>query len=806
MTRRPPIHILFPGRRFQASSGGGSPELGVPFRVDGITALYPDARLVVEAAFGADITTDSAGWNWFDITRDVRLADGGVISITRGRSDESSQAQPATATLALDNTSGNYTAWSVNSVYYPNIGRNTPLRVRVDLHGDGSTSVTRMFGYALGWVPTWDTTGNVPVISVTFKGILQRLQQGKAKARSALRRFHDVWPLQPIAYWPCEDAASAVAPSSALTDGTAMSVSIGATSNAYPKFAAATARTQPASTGFEVLQVATDPLVSLGDGGGLYATVPARVGASIIYNVTFLGFTWASDGGSDITLVRIDTPGGRYTRFEVIVEASGGAPALYGWTNDTPAVKTLLTSSALSFPDLINYRLSFVDNGDGTFRVTMRNTRATTTAEFGVVNSATITGQLAWPTVIYANPYNSTVNKVGVIGSTNMTNDIIIGHLAVWESSLALGAPTASFSGTFSDGTYRSAWGGWVGEPAHDRVTRLCSEDGIPLTVTGSSYIKMGIQTSANILTLLRDVEATDFGVLYDGYTQGLGYVTGSNRYNTSATVTANMAASPPQVADPFTPADDDQRQRNSFKVTRSAGGEATFVQSTGALGVDAIGEYSDSVQVNTQTATNLLDMASWKVHLGTVEGYRYPRLNFDIAATPALALSWLAAGPLDRVDVTNVTSVATGHAPGTISQILEGYTETLTPFDWTVTANCSPFSPYRVIVLASTTGDTGEYLGRLDTDDTTLTLDVAAGASSFTVQVNSGQFWTTTSVTPDDFPLDVNINGIQVTVTAIGDPFGGNNQTFTVTPATVTRALGAHSQVNVWNPVVLAL
>jgi len=790
--------FLFTARRGVAS--GATPPLGVPFQVQTLGTLWPNARLIIEAAFGADITTDSAGWNWYDITTYVRFA--AALTITRGRGDESSQAQPASATIELDNTSGNFTAWSVNSIYWPNIGPNTPLRVRIDLSGDGDVSSVRMFGYALGWVPTWDVSGNLPVVTVTFKGILQRLGQGKSKARSAIRRFIDVWPLAPVAYWSCEDPSTSPAPSSALPSGSPMQVTVGATSNAFPKFAAATSRIQPASTGFEILQIATDPLISLGDGGGLVGQIPAQTGATAIWNATFVGFAWAPDGGSDITLVRIDTPGGSFIRFEVILLAAGGVPALYGWTNDTVPVKTLLITGSLAFPDVVNYRLRFIDNGDGTMTVGMRVGRATSTSEFGFNINTTVSGLNAWPTTIYANPYNQTVNKTGVIGSTNQTNDIIIGHLAVYKSTLSLGAPTLQNSGFYPDGvTLRSAWGGWVGEPADDRLRRLCAEDNIPLDVTGVSTARMGIQLTNTILTLLREIETTDLGVLLDGYTRGLSYICGNARYNEATSLTADLGVDPPQLAPPLLPVDNDQRRRNSWKVTRTAGGEALAEQDTGILGVNAIGEYADSKTVNTWDTTTLADIAWWLVHLGVVEGYRYPQLNLDLVAQPVLAQAWIAMAILGRIDVTNITARAPQHPPGTVSQILEGYTETIDPVaTWDVAGNCSPYHPYRVIQLAADTGDTSEYLGRLDTDDTTLTVDVPAGASSFSVTVNSGPLWTTTA---DDFPLSVNVAGYQITVTSIT---GTGPQTFTVDPSTVTRGFGAHTPVNVWDPVVLAL
>lgn len=791
-------HVAAYGRTWPSnrSAAGASPPLGVPFQVQTLGTVWPNARLIIEAAFGADITTDSAGWNWYDITTYVRFA--AAVNITRGRSDESSQAQPATATIELDNTSGNFTAWSVNSVYWPNIGPNTPLRVRIDLSGDNDVTSVRMLGYALGWVPGWDTSGNVATVSVTFRGILQRLQQGKSKTRSAVRRFYDVWPLSPIAYWPLEDPSTSTAPSSALPGGSPMQVVVGAASTAYPRFAAAQIRTQPASTGFEVLQIATDPLVSLGDGGSLVGIVPPQTG-TVIFNVVFMGFTWAFDGGTDITLFRIDTPGGRFTRFEVIVQASG-TPALFGWTDDVIPVKTLIVSSGTAFPDVMNYRLRFIDNLDGTMTIGWRIGRATTDHEFQVNSNANFSGTLAWPTVVYANPYNKVVNKVGVVGSANQTNDIIIGHLGVYKSTLAVGAPTLSGSGTYPDGNLRSAWGGWVGEPADDRLRRLCAEDGIPLDVTGVSTTRMGIQLTNTIITLLREVETTDFGVLFDGYTRGLSYICGPARYNIAASLTADMGVDPPQVDDPFQPADDDQRRRNSWKATRTAGGEALAQQDTGILGTAAIGEYSDSKTVNTWDTSTLADVAGWLVHLGVMEGFRYPKLNLNLVAQPGLAAAWIAMTILGRIDVLNVTTRAPQHPPGTVSQILEGYTETIDPVaTWDVASNCSPYNPYKVGVT--------DQVGYLDCGGSTVAAPgMDTVTTSLPVQITDTCTWTHA-----DGDFGILLAGEQMTVTAVSAPSGVfplQTQTLTVTRGVngVLRTHAVGEQILVTDPFTLAL
>lgn len=69
---------------------------------------------------------------WTDVTADALARDGSSsISITRGRSDEASHADPSTCTLSLKNQAGKYSPRYPMSPYYGVLGRNTPLRVGI---------------------------------------------------------------------------------------------------------------------------------------------------------------------------------------------------------------------------------------------------------------------------------------------------------------------------------------------------------------------------------------------------------------------------------------------------------------------------------------------------------------------------------------------------------------------------------------------------------------------------------------------------------------------------------------------------
>ncbi|WP_030173264.1 LamG-like jellyroll fold domain-containing protein [Streptomyces sp. NRRL S-813] len=66
---------------------------------------------------------------WTDISQYVNQVQG--VTITRGASDELSDAQPGTATLTLDNVDGRFTPGNAASPYYPFVRRNAPVRISV---------------------------------------------------------------------------------------------------------------------------------------------------------------------------------------------------------------------------------------------------------------------------------------------------------------------------------------------------------------------------------------------------------------------------------------------------------------------------------------------------------------------------------------------------------------------------------------------------------------------------------------------------------------------------------------------------
>ncbi len=735
---------LFPRQSLRRDGPAAAFTGGVP--------LLSAARLLVEAAFGANLRADITTWSWTDIAGDVRQANRRGILVTQGRGDETSQASPAGCTFELDNSTGNYSTGNPGSVYWPNVKRNTPIRVSID-PGTGRP-ILRFQGYADGWTPGWDASANLAIVRLSASGILRRLQQGKTPLKSPLYRAISRATPAPVAWWSLEDGSLVTAPTAVI--GT-------------PMVAAPASVFSHLDTGTVSGSVAGPPggatAADMSKGGQLTGYVSGTSGTSWRLGIAFQYKepVKATESSNVVTIATVDAAGNPgWWRFSA---APSGANN-WAWEFGIEGVSTTLDDGTPALDDGNWHWLEIqVQNGAGT------NATYTLSIDGVVRASGTDRGFIK----------AGTLTRVLVADSGDLD---AASHLVVWPTNAAL-----------SQSIY-DAFTGYAGETVTARLTRLCGEEDVPIAITGASDILMGAQGTATFLALLRECEATDHGVLADGLGPGLRYVTRSARYNLPAALTADMSADPADISAPFAPVDDDQRDRNHYRVDRKNASFVVFEDTDGPLGADAIGTYDSSATVNTQTDDVLDQHASWLVRLGTVEGLRYPNLFLDLAVHPSLIAAWLAAGDNTRADVVNITDLMTQHPPGDVQLLIEGYREILpSQLEWRVEANCSPYQPWRVPVIEGA-GDTG---WRLDSGGSTLAANVPPGSTSLSVVVSDGVLWSTVA---GDYPRDIDVGGVQVTVTAVSG--AASPQTFTITP--VAYLLPAGATVKLWRAPALAL
>ncbi len=214
----------------------------------------------------------------------------------------------------------------------------------------------------------------------------------------------------------------------------------------------------------------------------------------------------------------------------------------------------------------------------------------------------------------------------------------------------------------------------------------------------------------------------------------------------------------------------------------------------------DGVGLYDKQVEVDLATDARAQDLADWRVAVGTVDEARYPRIRLNLAWTGGHQLHALLQD-MARIDVggrVTVSDLPAWLPPADINQLVLGSSELLEQFRWDVVLNCAPASPYAIATLETP----GEFDARLDSGDSTLAADATSSATSLSVNAPT-DLWTTD---PGQFPFDVGIGGVRITVTAISG--AASPQTFTVLRSVdgFDIALTAGAAVSLWAPTRIGL
>jgi hypothetical protein len=609
----------------------------------------------------------------------------------------------------------------------------------------------RHVGEVSAWPQRWDVDGKDVYVPLQAAGISRRLGQGASPLDSALRR--SVVASSPVAYWPLEDGTASTQAASAILGGTPLLPAPNA-----PNFAAIEG--PPGS-----LQ-----LPDFTAGGSLaVASMPAGSTASwtieclLLFPTSFtsgstIPLAWRTTG-STVAWQLSATPGPdggvafqwQNTTGSSVHDASGGGNVTDGRWHQV-RITVYQTGS--------NINLQLWLDGEMLFEDTDVNVTC------GAIQSVTI------------NP-----NRVA---NANLPS---VGHVAVWSPRTSVATYPAAF--------------GYAGETTDTRITRLSTEEGVPLIapygVAGDT--PLGPQLSSTLLNLLQEATDADVGILYEPrHMIALAARSRISLYNQPTTLALNYQADG-EVPPPLQPTEDDQQTRNDITRGRPNGSSARVTLDSGTLSTAAppngVGRYADSQTVNVASDDQLQGIAGWWLHLGTWDEARYPQVTVDLAAAPWLIDQATAVEVGDRITISNLPPWV---APGSVDLLVQGYTETIGEYDWTITFNCTPAGPWTVGVLDD------PVLGRLDTDGSQLSAGVSATATSLQVQVTGGPLWVTTANQPSEFPFNVRIGGEVMTVTGITG--SSSPQTFTVTRSVngVSKSQASGTDVRLAQPLILAL
>lgn len=767
---------------------------------------FPDDRLdiTIEFAFGADPTTDPSGWTWTDVTNLGGDSDASRIlvqdiTITRGRSDEASETDPAQVTFELDNGDGYLTPDDERSPLWPNIVTGTPVRITVE----GSP---RFVGQVGSWSMQWpygDNAANADPdvgehptesrVLVEAAGILRRLGQGAAIPFSSMRRAfaRRARPIlesgnDTVSYYPLEHN-SARSPS----DGTS-----------YFRF-------MPTTSGRARLQrpVITDQVDS-----------PATLGALELPPAG----DFAPEGPFSARAPLTSQPGQPW---------SATAHIVTGAWNDTDEMDVFFAVTSASSEVTISngvlvYGRIYVDTNyvevgyrrivDGSTVVNVSNdVQLPSDVTFTSGRLLTITMNAAgtqarlWVDGTFrvavsfaAHADNTSVGQVlcEKMDFTGFDADQFYGGKPAWYSHvLFVSGPDATWE---TNATFRSILtagaNAHVGEPAAARFARLCEEDWTQVTTIGTG-VPMGPQRPMRLTDLLKEVATTDLGVITESRdTLGLEYTAGDARYDRFPAA-LELDASADEVTNPLVPVSDDLNLRNDVTITTpSEDIEGATVESRPSI--ELSGRYRDGYEVNPANAGHPAQVAASEVYRGTWPGVRYREVSVDLAASPSKIPEWV---DVVEGEWLTLSGLPVQHPEGMVALVMEGLSETFSPTSWKVSVNCTPAGPWIAGTLANDPPlPPPDYDARLDTEACELVAAIDEDDTTFDVETTAGPPWVNSTDHPDEFPLLIEVAGEVMTVTA-ATPMSSGVQTFTVTRGDDARAHDAGTAVMVAQPLI---
>lgn len=703
--------------------------------------------VVVEAAWGADPDADPATWGWTDIS--TYVMDPGV-TLTKARRNEQPSLEPCSLSFRLLNPDGRFTPRNPSGAYWPDVVRGVPIRVSLDGIGV-QPPYERITAFVGSWTPRWDTSLNLATVEVQASGRLRRINRRTVPIRSTLYRL--ITADGPVAYWPLEDDSGA----------NQAYVAVGDTPLTWSGGTPTLGSGGPDGSAGAITLASTTEL-----------TAPVVGTSSTAWSVE-CAVRIPSAPGSNTRILQWLTGSGTYPMWAITIVP--GTPDVLRIEWFSSATSGVVASSSTNF--------------------TIDGTEPYATDLMVVCSARQNGGNVEWEVACNSADGGTSfggsfAGTLGTLGSLTVSGAFDhsswqYSHISAWDK--VLDDPWASYA--FSHWT---GLDGWSAERSVARFTRVCGEAGIESTVVDpvGDIIgeQMGPQPADSLADVLREIEALDAGgTIHDGGESGaLVYVPRSARYNRPVDMALDMDAG--EVAPPLAPTYDDQGLRTEVTVSRDGG-------SSHRAAVDSPdGVYEHRASVNASSDTQLADLAGWLLHTGSVTELRYPSLSLDLRRNPGLAQQWAYAQPgLTRITVTNLPSQ---HPPGDVDVYLEGYTETISAYGWRVQANCSPASPYAVFEIED------ETYGRIDTGASELSSVITSSATSVDVTTTDGPTWTTAAA---DLPLEIEVDGEVMTVTAIGAP-GAGTQTFTVTRSSngVAKSHLAGTPVRLYRAPVIAL
>lgn len=602
----------------------------------------------------------------------------------------------------------------------------------------------RFHGEVPSWPPRWTSSGRDAHAPITASGLLRRLDGNTAKplGSAMFRAVIDPSNLPAVvAYNPAEDGSGATQIAAGI-DGLPEMTIVGT----------------EARLGTGTSFAGSGPLVTMAASTSFNAKLPTTSDTGEFRFRMLCKFPVAGTIADNIPICEVGMSDESTRKFMLIYRSTGDLQLLafdqqWNQVGDSGVIGFNLDGLRAMVGFQVVQNGANVDYQIATHKILDDN------SEVGQAQSGTFNSINVGPPLWYA------------IAPSGGLTDAEVGHFTIVNDITALNnlAP--------------GALTGWAGETGAARFRRLCDEEGIEGFVIGEDgdTPPMGPQLLDTLVNNLIAVEQLDGGQMFEPrQALALAYRCGHTLVNQVTAATLSYANR--EIFEPAPqPEDDDLLTRNDITVERAGGSSFRATQFEGPMSVNepthatdpGVGTYPEPYRVSAYDDGQLRDVAYWRKHLGTFDGYRWPTLTIKragLARKNKAALS-AALAAIDVGDTYTLTDLPEWLPPDDEIVLVLGMTEVMNDFQHDITYAGLPGAPYRVTERIDSLGNTGDVT---DHADAQVASTYTIGNTSLSVASNILPLWKTGAV---DF--DIMVAGVRLHVTNIAG--AASPQTFTV-------------------------
>lgn len=630
----------------------------------------------VYIAWDSGYTTADASRTWTEVTSYVE--GDSAITITRGRQDELGDVEPSKLSITLDNSEGRFTPNKTSGAYYPNVRKGRPIRVTVTYN---SLTYNRFTGYIDEWPLEWPDEGDsLCTVTLTATSRLARMAKG-VELRPLLEE--ELMMAAPLAYWPLTEADTGV---------------FGQTAASIAGNAPALVKTKAGSGVSDDLLFASQagpPTMGTGQTAPGWAPLDSSNGAYLSTPIAWTGTVLSVS-------VWFVAPAGSSSQNIVTLSSADTTQYIEMWITAAGGINVKLADGGLTTTDLV-YGSGYDDGAlhHVVFDVTSGTGGAANGTGHLYLDGAlvtTVTDVITFYLGLFTY-LNVGGNRLGLsLFGTNATAGMI-SHVAFYSS--VLGSTNTLLH-------YYAGATGFLGEYTGSRVNRFAGYAAIPQAElfldTGTTQCIMQETDGKTPLELMRDLEETESGLLFDGKDGGLYFYARSRRYTTTAPY-FTLDCSLEDVGSDLSPTFDDQYIKNDVTVSRAespTGPPVETWRATDASSLADYGPYRESVDSLAYLSGEVTDAAAWRIAKYAQPIVRIPTVTADLVnADTTLGDKLIGCSVNDRFRLTNLPSQAPA---STLDVFIEGYQETITSSSYVIAFYVTPASLSEVWVVEDAT------------------------------------------------------------------------------------------------------